>query len=69
MPKTYTTGDLSKHFRVPVWQILQTIRRGFLDEPGRVGIYRVWAADDLPRVRAALAAAGYVREEAARVEA
>jgi hypothetical protein len=65
MPQTFTTGDLSKHFHAPVWKILQAIKRGFLAEPPRVGIYRVWTADDLPRVRDALAAAGYLREEAA----
>jgi hypothetical protein len=64
MPKTFTTVDISKHFNVPVWQILQTIRRGFLVEPLRVKFFRVWDADDLPRVRQALTAAGYLAEEA-----
>lgn len=58
----HTTGDLSKRFNVPVWQILQAIRRGFLDEPARVGIYRVWREEDLPSVEAALRAAGYLPE-------
>lgn len=62
---TITTGDVCKHFGVLPWQVLQAIRRGFLDEPRRVGIYRVWHEEDLPRVRAALVRAGYVDEEAA----
>jgi hypothetical protein len=63
MPTTFTTGDLAKLFNVPVWQLLQTMRRGFLEEPPRVGIYRVWTEADLPRVRQALAKAGYLPEE------
>jgi hypothetical protein len=68
MSKTYTSGDLCRLFReegheLEGYQVLQAIRRGFLDEPPRVGIYRVWSEEDLPRVRAALVAAGYLREE------
>lgn len=55
-----TTGDLAAHFGIPMWQILYALRRGYLPEPPRVGIYRVWADDDLPRVRAALVRAGYL---------
>jgi hypothetical protein len=62
IPATYTTGDLAKHFDRPVWQILQTMRRGFLEEPPRIGIYRVWTEADLPRVRQALIEAGYLPE-------
>lgn len=63
MPYTYTTGKLSAHFGVPQWQILQAIRRGFLAEPPRVGIYRVWSEAELPSVRAALVRAGYLPAE------
>jgi hypothetical protein len=63
MPPTYTSGDLAKRFGVPPWQIKQALLRGFLAEPPRVGIYRVWIEDDLPHVRAALVRAGYLREE------
>jgi hypothetical protein len=63
MPTTFTTGQVAKYFDVPVWQLLQTIKRGFLPEPGRGGIYRVWVEADLPAVRAALIAAGYLRAE------
>jgi len=65
MPRTFTTGALSKHFGVPVWQILQTIKRGFLAEPERVSIYRVWLESDLPVIRAALVKAGYLADEKA----
>ena len=62
MPPTYTTGDLAKRFGVAPWQIKQALLRGFLAEPPRVGIYRVWLEEDLPRVREALTRAGYLRE-------
>jgi hypothetical protein len=69
MPTTFTTGDLSIRFRVPVWQILQAIKRKFLPEPQRVSHYRVWTEADLPRVRTALIAAGYLAEEEAPANA
>ncbi len=62
MSHSITTGMISKRFNVPVWQVLQAIRRGFLPEPPRVGVYRVWAEGDLPSVRVALVRAGYLRE-------
>jgi DNA-binding transcriptional MerR regulator len=60
MPRTFTTGDLCKRFGVMPWQVLQLMRRGFLPEPPRVGIYRYWTEADLPRVEQALRAAGYL---------
>jgi hypothetical protein len=63
MLPTLTTGDLSKRFNKPVWQILQLIKRGFLPEPQRVGIYRVWFETDLPTIRTALVKAGYLADE------
>ena len=63
MLPTYTSGDLCRLFGVLPWQLKQTLIRGFLDEPPRVGIYRVWTENDLPRVREALLRAGYLREE------
>lgn len=63
MATTFTTGQIAKRFGVDLWQVLQAIRRGFLPEPQRIGIYRFWTEADLPRVREALIAAGYLREE------
>lgn len=63
MQSTLTTGDVSQRVAVPAWRILAAIRRGFLDEPPRVARYRIWSEDDLPRVRAALVAAGYLADE------
>jgi hypothetical protein len=62
VPPTFTTGQVCKHFDMAVWQLLQTIRRRFLAEPPRVGIYRVWLESDLPRVEAALRKADYLPE-------
>ena len=67
MPPTYTIGAIARHFGVDVWQVRGAILRGLLAEPPRVGIYRVWVESDLPRVRAALVAAGYLKEEPACV--
>ena len=65
MPPTFTTGDLCRHFGVLPWQMKQTIKRGFLAEPPRVSRYRIWLEADLPRVEAALRAAGYLPAEVA----
>ena len=65
MPTTFTSGDLSKHFGVPVWQIVRVVQRGFLPEPARIGSYRVWTEADLPAIEQALRAAGYLQREAA----
>jgi hypothetical protein len=62
MPPTYTAGELAKHFGVAHWQIVNTIKRGFLPEPPRVGLYRVWVESDLDQVRDALVRAGYLPE-------
>lgn len=59
-----TTGQTALHFRVPLWQVLALFKRGFLEEPARVGYTRSIPVDDLPRVRAALQAAGYLAEDA-----
>jgi hypothetical protein len=61
MPLAFTTGDVARHFRIPAWQVLQTIKRGFLAEPPRLGIHRFFAEEDLPRVQQALERAGYLR--------
>ncbi len=66
MPATFTTGDICKRFGVLPWQMLQVIKRGFLAEPPRVGIYRYWTEADLPRVEDALRAAGYLEGGVAR---
>jgi hypothetical protein len=62
MPNTFTTGQVAKRLGVEVWQLLRTIRLGHLAEPIRLGHFRVWVADDLPRVEAALRKAGYLKE-------
>jgi hypothetical protein len=66
----YTIGAVARHFAglygVPLhpWQVRRTIERGFLAEPPRVGAYRVFTADDLPRIEAALRRVGYLPAEA-----
>jgi hypothetical protein len=69
MPVTFTTGDLCRRYNVLPWQVLQAIRRGFLQEPNRVGIYRYWTEADLPRVESALRAAGYLPAKKAKAVA
>jgi DNA-binding transcriptional MerR regulator len=65
----YTIGKLAKHFGVPPWRVRRAIERGFLPEPPRVGAYRVFLAQDLPDIEAALRLAGYLTESAEAVDA
>jgi hypothetical protein len=58
----YTIGKLASYFRLHSWQVRRAIERGFLAEPPRVGAYRVFVAEDLPRIEAALREAGYLTE-------
>ncbi len=56
-----TTGELAHECGVDRWHILAAIRRGFLTEPGRIGVYRVWTIGDVARVVDAMTRAGYLR--------
>lgn len=59
-PTPLTTGDVAKRFNCRPWQVRRVIERGLLAPPERAGLYRVFGADDLPRIEAALRAAGYL---------
>ena len=62
---TLTTGDVCRRLGILPWQLLATIRRGYLPEPPRIARYRIHTEADLPRIREALIRAGYLREEVA----
>jgi hypothetical protein len=60
-----TTGELSAHFGVAVWQARRAVDA--LDAPIlRAGLYRLVPRDLLPQVEVGLRRRGYLREEAAR---
>jgi DNA-binding transcriptional MerR regulator len=56
-------GKVAIHFGVPAWQVRRVITRGLVREPARVGAYRVFVDEDLPKIEAALKQAGYLRDE------
>jgi hypothetical protein len=58
----YTLGAVAKLYGVRVWQVRRLYERRLLPEPGRVGAYRVVTSDELPKIEAALRAAGYLPE-------
>jgi DNA-binding transcriptional MerR regulator len=62
IPRYLTIGAIARHFGLSTWQVRRAIERGLLDEPPRLGAYRVFTAEDLPRVEAALRNAGYLPE-------
>jgi hypothetical protein len=55
-----TIGDVAKNLGCETWQVRRVITTGRLPEPARLGCYRIFYPDDLPRVEAALRAAGYL---------
>jgi hypothetical protein len=58
-------GAAARRLGVPPWKVRRLFERKLLPEPARVGPYRVITEADLPAVRAALLAAGYMRGEPA----
>lgn len=59
----YTLGTLARRYGCSVWQLRRIFERGLLPPAARVGAYRVVAEADLPKVEAALRAAGYLAQE------
>lgn len=55
-----TLGEVAEHFRLPTWKIRRLFERGILPPAERIGLYRVVAAKDLPKIEAALHKAGYL---------
>jgi DNA-binding transcriptional MerR regulator len=62
IPRYYAIGAIARHFGCHAWQVRRAIERKILDEPSRVGAYRVFTVEDLPRVETALRMAGYLPE-------
>jgi DNA-binding transcriptional MerR regulator len=57
-----TLGAVARHFGCRPWQVRRLFESGKLPEPRRVGAYRVFTPDELPRIEAALRQAGYLPE-------
>ena len=62
MQKLLTLGQVAKRFGVADWMLRETIKRGYLPEPPRLGAFRVFAEGDLAKVEAALRSAGYLKD-------
>jgi len=56
-----TVGEAADRCGVQCWRLRRLFERGLLDEPERVGHARLIPEGDMPRVRAALEAAGYLK--------
>jgi hypothetical protein len=57
----FTLGKAASRLGCQAWQIRRLFERGILPEPGRVGAYRVIPERDLPKIKAALIEAGYLK--------
>jgi hypothetical protein len=60
--KYVTVGEIAHRFGCEAWQVRRLYERGVLRESARAGQYRLIRVGDLPKVEAALRAAGYLRE-------
>jgi hypothetical protein len=58
-----TLGDVAHKVGVSVWQVRRLFERGTLPAAARVGQYRVVAEADVPAIKEALEAAGYLKSE------
>lgn len=58
-----TTQQAARQFGCEGWHLRNCLARGLLAEPPRVGRFRMFSAEDAPRVREALEKAGYLRPE------
>lgn len=62
----YTMGGLAARYGITQSQARKVFTRGFMEEPPRLGPYRVLPPSDLPRFEKALEAAGYQTAKPAR---
>ncbi len=60
-----TLGDVARRYGLRTWKVRRLYEDGRLEEPGRLGIYRVVSVADLPRIERALIDAGYLCGQAA----
>jgi DNA-binding transcriptional MerR regulator len=63
MSTPLTIGAVADRFGVAAWQVRRLFERGILPPAIRVGPYRVIDPADLPKIEAALRAAGYLGPE------
>jgi hypothetical protein len=62
--KFLSTGQAARRLGAAEWQVARLFVRNLLPEPTRFGRYRLIAEEDLPHLREALTAAGYLTREA-----
>ena len=55
-----TIGEAARRLGFETWQVRQVFIRGLLPPAQRVGVYRVIAEADLPKVEASLKECGYL---------
>jgi hypothetical protein len=59
-----TLGQVARHFGCQLWQVRRVFERGLLEEPARVGAFRVIAREELHRLERALREGGYLPQPA-----
>jgi hypothetical protein len=55
-----TLGEVARRYGVPVWRVRRLYERELLPQAPRAATWRLVAVRDLPKVRKALQAAGYL---------
>lgn len=60
---TATVPEIARLCGVPAWRVRRLYETGRLPEPPRAGGYRLIDTADLPAIREALVAAGYLESE------
>jgi hypothetical protein len=55
-----TTGQAAREIGAESWQVARLFQRGLVEEPRRLGQFRLIAESDLPALKRAAEAAGYL---------
>lgn len=54
------TGDVADLIGIQTWRLQHLFKRGMIPEPRRLGRFRVFRAADVPAIKRAAIAAGYL---------
>jgi hypothetical protein len=62
LSKFMSLDEVAKRLGCEVWQVRRVFEKKLLPPAHRIGMYRVVEKSELPRIRAALVKAGYLKK-------
>jgi DNA-binding transcriptional MerR regulator len=61
-----TTGDVAEHFGCQIWHLHTLMSRGTLEPTTKIGRWRFFSRNDLPKAERALVEAGFIMPTSVR---